>query len=1809
MVKDKRKDRTAKSFASTGTDFVGFSAFADSSEGTSVSTIQRNKHSLDNQLSECTPNYGGKDERFLLIFSRIRQKRDSVTICRSLTELQVLVDDDAVNKPVIAESLPHWAWLYHKKLNYDSCGTVRALSILTWILYQKRVPKVCLKTALSQPEVLGMLYCGQVDPSIEVRSACSANPDFFPTNKLKSNTPEWPWQLGLTKYVSRILSYEQPITMHNDLFARKNDKSDVFTSVENDALEERYEGIVSTALCAMECWIRSCRLVGTLSEGTIPIEAVDSANWWKSLLSNKPNLRRNTYVLLGTVASQVSYLLPPDVTIVERIINVIASETEPSNFPGLLELLLALLVGTRRNEVTDQKRLVSPWKTVVNPLAKVLRKACYGARDWAHILLPLSVELSKVVCTNADDVAAYDSAVIITLIKAMLVGQDSSLGESNRYQILASVCECSSFQLLRKMPESHVANPGLALGFIKLWLKAFEFALYLPKKNSILSSQARTKLLQQIAHEMFQFQGVTISHSNVLFTCIGQWFWINGLCLSSGDIYILTELVQCLVVGKSQRHHAKIHWEMTIFPFRQQAGRLIKQYQAVPNEMLISGGLALIIAIFEYCETAPIFWTLDDEDQTAVIERFVINDLLKWTIICATQQPKYKAGLEECFRLVGLCLKAVQKQSSLWDSFLSKLIEANCDLELIVDGISVLLHELDRSCRECLKCDALDELAICVGTTQWSKRTDMRYSSIFEKCNNGDGQDCVAFYFYKLCLCFHQDVGRDNLLIHVRVVELWIESLVRSVEINDIGNKHFVNTSEIYLCNHLLQALLLTIAEKRSILNESHIEQVLFTALHYPSIHDTISKPILIADSNLRDRFLTIASKQLKKDLSVLMTTTRTSADLIAKWSTRASRVLNIAQHHRPNDENCTKIYSLDFIGLGEASAWLKYSSLFFSLTMSVFQSVKEKEEMLSLLLNCPKSESHQILLAEILLSVSDGSSNADSAARAKKRQDRSFLLLEKIGGACLEKELLEQLTHSVVDIVVHKITTHKEGCEDIQVYRGIAVLSQLLELRFPKRSSCSPTLKAIEVMEGDSLWYVPELHNQCNHCLVKVVQVHKDDYPNYYYSIRWEHDGQSHERQTVIERLRRRSWDYGEASKEENSELDEAKRTEIALFLFDQLLQPFLCSKKCVWALGEVICVIIQHVEVGMSRGLGSLHYNIFQLVASMEVRFLDAIAKGDLDISTKILWSLAAALGFGLNCPSSSLPISIVHVNTSKLFEAIISWLRQQRMSNTDFGCSVLAWFITGLPSLASDAEQRNSLLLNALLHLFELSLDLMISQVNDRYKQCSLLACRAIHFGVRLLDDIKDTMVNDDLLSQVDVARTKALNSLIQFFSTQRNEIHSGFDCILEEDGSVDSVDLSDFPALITLALQKEGIRQAVAKAAAQGNNPDVLWDCLYDKWKRYHAFLLLEFVADVESRSNEVEVVQPSTDQKYLEIRRLTTCLDDEQADEIASVFCRFAPLIPLRIVAELKTWNSTDILDDDELMAAGRLLQWISFLRFVECVAPKDFSVRPAFVSYVASTEAVASILNLAVSHIEMSPQRKLNVSYACPQRIDELFTDSFAVDLPKLALMSLFKTVETFPYLARKWYEEDCPKVCKDGVERTMTNYIAPGILKLELDRIKLSPAFGPMTVTASAISREITASYVQDDFTLTVVIKLPPSFPFRSAEVDCSKTLGVPQNRWKRWSLQITMMLNNQCGTLQDALIFWKENVDKEFDGIEPCPVCFSVLHVKTHKLPLLECKTCHKRFHVDCLTQWFKSSGKNQCVLCQQPWSGTRV
>jgi hypothetical protein len=384
------------------------------------------------------------------------------------------------------------------------------------------------------------------------------------------------------------------------------------------------------------------------------------------------------------------------------------------------------------------------------------------------------------------------------------------------------------------------------------------------------------------------------------------------------------------------------------------------------------------------------------------------------------------------------------------------------------------------------------------------------------------------------------------------------------------------------------------------------------------------------------------------------------------------------------------------------------------------------------------------------------------------------------------------------------------------------------------------------------------------------------------------------------------------------------------------------------------------------------------------------------------------------------------------------------------------------------------------------------------------------------------------------------------------------------------------------------------------------------CLYDPHKKWYAFKILNEYAIAcrplhDDGSGDDEIVNTATLQR---LEKWSMNLLEEEAEELEDDVEVVAEWVCAGMMNDLETWHDDDKIDDD--VACGRMLCWLSFLHISDSAGNKDRVNRSSFLAYAAKSEAANAMLDLALVYGNIGLGRKFKLDSVLSE--DDILKGHvdhgeapFA--LSQLASLVIFRSIEVFPTLSKSWWEMHCPTKLSSAVQEFVETEVSPRVLKSSLETIQHATAFGDMQVKGSSITREVTTTYVQDDFTLSLLIKIPPSFPFRRAEVDCSKTLGVPAAKSKRWSLIIAQMINNQGGTLNDALMLWKENVDKEFEGVEPCPVCYSVLHVKTLKLPNLECKTCHNHFHNDCLHQWFASSNKNTCVICQQPWSGTKI
>lgn len=66
------------------------------------------------------------------------------------------------------------------------------------------------------------------------------------------------------------------------------------------------------------------------------------------------------------------------------------------------------------------------------------------------------------------------------------------------------------------------------------------------------------------------------------------------------------------------------------------------------------------------------------------------------------------------------------------------------------------------------------------------------------------------------------------------------------------------------------------------------------------------------------------------------------------------------------------------------------------------------------------------------------------------------------------------------------------------------------------------------------------------------------------------------------------------------------------------------------------------------------------------------------------------------------------------------------------------------------------------------------------------------------------------------------------------------------------------------------------------------------------------------------------------------------------------------------------------------------------------------------------------------------------------------------------------------------------------------------------------------------------------------------------------------------------------------EGLVLWKNNVDKCFEGVEDCMICFLVIYGFNYFFFKKVCRICKKKFYLVCLYKWFIFSNKFICLLC---------
>ena len=423
--------------------FRGFADFANSSGSTTAAVLAaaRSKKvqqpsSADNKSKSIRPSpiYTGSDQRLIVLFRKIGQKRDATTKIRALDELTATVfsadtEENDFARPEKIASLCHLVFLHETKLGYDNNPSVRAASYKALVVSKAHVPRawnglfVGEDGEIPAANTVGMAWAAKGDPFSEVVKSAT---EFIKLLSKDTNMIDSSSKLAILEYSKLVIGCKRSSALQDVInpvsasfssnceqpsgkdkkkggkAAQKNaEATAALAEIEREEIEERFERVVLSVLFGLGSLIEYQPEID--SEKYSSIQAFPDSNSITRLMSSsRGSFRRESYKLAGIFCQHAQSLVLPNsntshavISLATMIPNLVSSEKESSNYVSLLELVLSYLSLFGKEDAN-----ASPWGAMdaslfVKSLSKALRKACYcaPATAWGQMILPIVASL------------------------------------------------------------------------------------------------------------------------------------------------------------------------------------------------------------------------------------------------------------------------------------------------------------------------------------------------------------------------------------------------------------------------------------------------------------------------------------------------------------------------------------------------------------------------------------------------------------------------------------------------------------------------------------------------------------------------------------------------------------------------------------------------------------------------------------------------------------------------------------------------------------------------------------------------------------------------------------------------------------------------------------------------------------------------------------------------------------------------------------------------------------------------------------------------------------------------------------------------------------------------------------------------------------------------------------------------------------------------------------------------------------------------------------------------------------------------
>ncbi|GME41096.1 Zinc finger RING-type protein [Neofusicoccum parvum] len=263
---------------------------------------------------------------------------------------------------------------------------------------------------------------------------------------------------------------------------------------------------------------------------------------------------------------------------------------------------------------------------------------------------------------------------------------------------------------------------------------------------------------------------------------------------------------------------------------------------------------------------------------------------------------------------------------------------------------------------------------------------------------------------------------------------------------------------------------------------------------------------------------------------------------------------------------------------------------------------------------------------------------------------------------------------------------------------------------------------------------------------------------------------------------------------------------------------------------------------------------------------------------------------------------------------------------------------------------------------------------------------------------------------------------------------------------------------------------------------------------------------------------------------------------------------------------------------------GYLFSW---LLIFDHFTNSSYKVKTDYIEHLQKEGHVPQLLDFLAEFLGHTKGRPIDISKFDVAQYDPHATDTPLADARYLAAHLYFLTLQHLPSLAKSWWIDCKSRQTVLAVESWTERFISPHIITAALSAVSEwansqdnAAADEALTIKVNQRGKEITAGYEVDEQFMTIVIRLPPTYPLAPVVVEGVNRVAVSEQKWQSWLRNCQGVVTFSNGNLVDGLISWRRNVVGALKGQTECAICYSIISADK-QLPSKSCPLCRNPFN----------------------------